>query len=421
LNKIRVFSALFFACLALPPVRALDFGLVINQAGEYTNTSSLSTGNSSGQEETANYTGTYSPWISGEAADGALKFSASAKLTTAYENKEWKYEPLLFEMGSSGLSWRSSPTLFLEAGRLRFMEPSGFVAAGLFDGLSGNFTAGGVRFSLGALYTGLLYKETAKIMMTAGDAERYALPLDYADGDSYFASRRILLSGGAEFPALTRKITLNLNGLAQFDVNGKSAIGGGDSSLHSQYLTVKPGFRPVESLYMSGTMVAALAENQAGDIRAHFAAAAGTDWETPGALPDMVQAEIRWSSGKVNDTVGAFTPLTTISQGEVFTPGLPGLMTIRGKYTVRPGDGLSVSAGGTYFFRTDGETLTGADYPSSSARALGGELYGLLIWSPLPDVILTAGGGAFFPQWGDVFEPEAPVRWKVRTALMLSL
>jgi hypothetical protein len=417
---------LFFACLTLPPVWALDFGVVLNQAGEYTNTSGISTaGSASGGETegTANYTGTYSPWISGEAADGALRFSVSAKLNTAYENKEWKYgtPPLLFEMGASGLSWQPSPSLFLEAGRLRFAEPSGLVAVGLFDGVSGNFTAGGVRFSLGALYTGLAYKETVKIIMTAADAERYALPLDYADGDSYFASRRVLLSGGAEFPGLTRKITLALNGLAQFDVNGNAAIGGADSSIHSQYLTVKPGFRLVESLYMTGTVVAALTENQAGDIRAHFAAAAGMDWETPGALPDMVQAEIRWAGGRVNDTVRAFTPVTTIPQGEVFTPGLPGLMTIRGKYTVRPGNSFSVSAEGTYFFRTDGETLTGAEYPSSSARALGGELYGLFIWAPLPDVMLTVGGGAFFPQWGDVFDSEAPVRGKVRAALVLSL
>jgi hypothetical protein len=403
--------------MVLPPAWALDFGLVLSQAGEYTNAADISAGSSpDGETEgTANYDGTYSPWIYNETADGTLRFSASAKLSTAYENKEWKYEPLLFEMGASGLSWRPSPLLLLEAGRLRFREASGFIAEGLFDGVSGNFTAGGIRFSLGALYTGLLYKETAKIVMTAGDAERYILPLDYADGDSYFASRRVLLSGGAEFPDLTRKTTLTLNALAQFDVNG------GDSSVHSQYLSVKPGFRPVESLYMTGTAVAALAENQAGDMRAHFAAAAGMDWETPGALLDMVQAEIRWSSGKVNDSVGAFTPLTTIAQGEVFTPGMPGLMTLRGKYTVRPGDGFSVSAGGTYFFRTDGETLSGADYPSSSARALGGELYGLFMWSPLPDVILTAGGGAFFPQWGDVFESEAPVRWKAQAALTLSL
>jgi hypothetical protein len=35
--------------------------------------------------------------------------------------------------------------------------------------------------------------------------------------------------------------------------------------------------------------------------------------------------------------------------------------------------------------------------------------------------MVTLGGGAFFPGLGDVFEPDAPVRWKVSAGFIFSL
>jgi hypothetical protein len=164
-----------------------------------------------------------------------------------------------------------------------------------------------------------------------------------------------------------------------------------------------------------------LAENKGEDTYSHFATIAGVDWEVPGAVPDMLQAEIRWSSGAVNKDVRPFAPVTTVAQGQVFTPKLSGLMTLKGKYTIRLHKSFSTSVEGTYFIRTDGETLTGADYPASTSRLLGGELYGTLLWVPASDLVVTMGGGAFFPDTGDVFVSNAPVWWKVTAGIMLSL
>ncbi|MDR1277331.1 MAG: hypothetical protein LBK02_01115 [Treponema sp.] len=406
MNKSAYFLVSMFLCLALPG-RALDFGLVIQQTPEYTNLRGAGEGE-------PGYAGTYIPWVSADLGNAARLY-LSAKLSTVYEAGEWKYgkPPLLFEAGRSSISWRPLSPLFLELGRLRFQEPSGLIATGLFDGLRGTLVLGKARLNAGAFYTGFLYKETAKIVMSSGDRERYVLPLDYADPKSYAASRRIMISAGAEFPDLTPRTSLALNGLAQFDLNG------GDSSLHSQYFTITYTVLPKESLALTGTAAAGLMENQAGDVPAHFAAAAGINWEPPGALRDMARGEFRWSSGKVDERIGTFTPVTSNAQGQVFTPALSALMIARITYTARLIRDLSASAEGTYFFRTDGETLSGN--PPSASRALGGELYGSLVWAPVSDFAVTAGGGAFFPGLGDVFETEAPVRWKVQAAIILSL
>jgi hypothetical protein len=135
----------------------------------------------------------------------------------------------------------------------------------------------------------------------------------------------------------------------------------------------------------------------------------------------MLQGEVRWSSGEVNEGVRAFAPVTSLAEGEVFSPKLSGLMTVKGKYTARPVRNISASLAGTYFIRTDGETLTGTGYPVSESRFLGGEVYGNLYWIPTEDFMVRLGGGAFFPVWGNVFEADTPVRWKVSAGFVFSL
>jgi hypothetical protein len=421
LNSMRCLLLRFF--LAVFPgisAGALDFGLLISQSPDWGTAGSFA--NSSGDTKKAewNYTGTYSPWFSAEWGKTA-KLYISARVGTACEQGEWKPEdaPVLVELGRTEFSWRPAARVFLEAGRIHFGDPSGIIAAGLFDGLNGSAVFGKVRLSMGAFYTGLLYKETAGIVMSSGDAERYVLPPDYGDSDTWFASRRVLASVTGEFADLTPRTSLTLNALAQFDVNGGEYSG--EYRLHTQYLTARYGVRLLETLGLTGTAVVGLAENRENEGLFHFAAALEMDWETPGSLRDMVQMEFRWSSGEVNDRIRPFMPLNASVQGQVFTPKLSALMTAKGKYTARLHRNFSAAAEGTYFIRTDGKTLSGAEYPPSDNRLLGGELYGMLVWAPVSDLMLRVGGGAFFPGVGNVFTAEAPVRWKISAGIVLSL
>jgi hypothetical protein len=405
----RIALLLVFLCRAATGT-ALDFGLIVNQSGEYTNTG----GDSS--EKDANYTGGYSPWLSAELGNDAQLY-LSAKLGMDYEAKEWKYDSprILPEAERSGISWRPDPSFYLEAGRLRFQDPLGIIASGLFDGFQASTGAADAGLSAGAFYTGFLYKETAEIVMSPHDALNYALPLDYSDFDTYFASRRILVSVGAEFSDFLPPAALTLNGIAQFDVNE----GGG--TVHSQYFTVKYTASPASGFMITGGGVAGFKEIQDEDTLIQFAAVFGLDWEAPGNPRDMVQAEIRWSSGEVNKNIGAFAPVNSIAQGQVFTPALSALMTIRAKYTARLAAGFSASAEGTCFIRTDGQTLADKDYPPSGSRLLGAEFYGSCIWAPASDFMLTAGIGAFFPSLGNVFEEDARILWLAAAGIILSL
>jgi hypothetical protein len=411
LSKTTLLAAIIFFSLT-GTLFALDFGLSFNQAGEYTNVSG------DDWETYLNYSGSYRPWLAAELGKD-FRLNLSAKLSMDYTDGGWQYGTpfILPEIEHFALSWRPAPALNFEAGRVQFQDPLGIIANGLFDGAKGGAVLGDTRLTGGLFYTGLLYKESAKIVLSSDDFEKYAQPMENGNLDSYFASRRILFALGVEFPGLTERADLALQGLFQFDVNEKPAV-------HTQYLTAQYTISQTETLTLKGTAVAGLLENNRGETLAHFALAGGAEWEAPGSLQDMVEGEIRWSSGAGNgesDAVGAFTPVTMISQGEVFTPALSALTVISLKYTLRLHRAFISSLKGNYFIRNDNETISGTGFKSSSSHYLGGELFASFIWAPTTDCMVALGGGAFFPDWGNVFDSGTPVLWKCAAGITLSL
>jgi hypothetical protein len=428
LNRIGRFCALIFLCSAFP-LFSVDFGLAVSQIGEFTNVAG------DGQDEYANYTGSYIPWITSELGKAAMLY-LSVKAGMKYETGEWEVRapaegevfPLdsahvLTELGRFEFSWRPISSMYLEAGRIRFQDPLGIIAAGLFDGLNGSVVVGKARISGGAYYTGLLYKGTAKILMNSRDTAKYAVPFHYGEmWDTYFASRRVLVSASGEFTDLTPHTTLAVNALGQFDVNPEALSG--ESPLNTQYLSVLYTASPLRSLTLIGGGVVGAAQGET-DSQLHFAATLGVEWEVPGALQDMLQGEFLWTSGAGSEGAAAgftgFMPVSSITKGQVYTPKVSGIMTAKAQYSARLGRSFAVSMEGTYFIRTDENTLDGTEYLPPMERFLGGELFGSLIFAPVSDFMITLGGGAFFPSWGNVFEKDAPLRWKLIGGLVFSL
>jgi hypothetical protein len=271
------------------------------------------------------------------------------------------------------------------------------------------------RFSLGAFYTGLLYKKTAEIVMTANDQRNYEKPLDAEALAGYFASRRVLLALTGEFPALLPRMGLTAQGLAQIDVNDTS------DTLHSQYLELRLTAELLDPLHLDVGALGELVQGPEG-IQRSAAVSAEVDWETPGPWNDLLSAKFLWTSGRSGSGVSAFIPVGGVTAGSVFDPGLRALMSAGLSYRARPLAGFSAGAGINYFIRTDLETLGDADLDDASdSRLLGGELSGSLTWAPDPAFMLTAGAGAFFPRWGGAFREDAPVRWKLNLGLLVSL
>jgi hypothetical protein len=398
--------ALLFITLSLAAgwtAAASDFGLVLSPAGEYV---------SGPDRKSFDFTGTLTPWFSASPGK-TMSLYLSGKFTFEYksENEAWT-EPVLIELDRTELSFRPVQTVYMTLGRQRFRDTGGMILSGLFDGLYSRFGLGGTRLSLGVFYTGFLYKKTAEILMTGEDRERYAAPLDYGDFDTYFASRRILAAAGFEFPDMGSRLSLALDALAQFDVNGETPF-------HTQYLEANLGVDAADSLRFTLTGIGALAETEGTDFQVNFAAALGADWDVPGALTDMLQAGLRWGSGAVSSRIGPFAPVTSPAQGTVFSAALPGLMNARLSYTALPHGSFSFSMEGAGFWRTDLETFKDAELDSGSKdRFLGTEVSGSLVWAPQSALRLTAGGGVFFP--GGAFASSAEMRWKISGAAALS-
>jgi hypothetical protein len=340
-----------------------------------------------------------------------LGFYLSGKAAFEYGHEDWVW-PVLFELERTELSFHPAQAVNLSLGRVQYGDTGGMIASGLFDGLYGSFGLGRVRLSGGVLYTGFLYKETAEIIMTLDDEEQYAKPLDYGNPDHYFASRRLLLPAGLEFSDISSRLSLRIDGIAQFDLNGEA------TALHTQYLEIRLGIEVLDSLRFDVTGIGALGEGE--ETWGHLAGALGADWDVPGGLRDMVSGELRWGGGAVNEKLRAFTPVSRIAQGTIFTPVQAGLLTARSFYTVRPFRRLSVSAGGIVFWRSDLETFRDAELDrGSKERFLGGELYGQAAWGIQSALRLSCGGGVFFP--GGAFVEDAGIRWKITGGIILSM
>jgi hypothetical protein len=396
---------------------ALDFGLTLNQELELSNERGDGEGGGSGAFF---YTPLLGPWVQGFLGE-SLSFSISGKAGLEYANffggdSAWRDPPILPELDRSELTWLVSPALYFKLGRQTFQDPAGMAASGLFDGVSAGVSAGGSRFSGGLYYTGLLYKQRANIIMTGGDRREYGKPLSLA-GD-YFASRRILAAFEWENPGLSPASSLAVGILGQFDVNGE------DDRLHSQYLSARYGLRLPGGPALEGTAAFGIGETGGGDGEVFFSGALGGTWMPPGAPEDQLILRFLFSSPSISGALGSFIPINSLAWGNVFTPAIGGISFLRGAYTLRPHQTVSLAMECSYFIRTDTVSFQDNHAPDTlkgEGYFLGGEWYGSALWSPLPDLTLNFGGGAFFPGLGNAFTDEADIRWKLVLGIMLLL
>jgi hypothetical protein len=383
----------------------VDFGLIVGTEGAYADTLS---------PEGFSLTATASPWVS-EVWTENIDMYISGKMTFAYGENREPANSYFFEAERTELNLRPAPGLYLGLGRRRFQDPAGLIALGLFDGADGSVNLGLCRLSVGAYYTGLLYKETAKIVLTGSDLERYAKPLDSAGLEGYFASRRALLAVTGEFPDMTPRMSLSAQALSQLDLNG------GSDTLNTHYLELRFAAEPMDPLHLSAGGIGEILQGQ-DETRWGMAAFAGADWEFPGALTDLLSAEFLWTGGRSGEGIGAFTPVSGHNAGRIFDGGAGALLRTAFSYRARPMPEFSVEAGARYFIRTDLETLADPDLDgASNSRLLGGELYGALVWGPDPMFRLSAGGGAFFPGLGGAYREGAPAKWKINLGLIVAL
>jgi hypothetical protein len=413
----------FFLAWAAAPSGALDYGLVVRQEAELSNEAPDSAGAGNAG---LFHTPEIGPWVSGPLGE-SFRFYLSGKAGFEYFGKlapnsdardsGWRDPAALPELERSELVWLVSPELCLTLGRQRFRDASGLAASGLFDGLRAELGAGGGRFSLGGYYTGLLYKDTADIIMSGRDRQEYGKP--FALDNSYFASRRGLASLEWENPSLGESSSLALGVLAQFDLNEEE-----NARFHSQYLSARYGLRLPLGLGLEASAAPGMGEDQGGNAQAFFAGALGLEWRPPGSLDQALSLGGVYSSPARGRRLAPFIPVSSSPLGQVFAPSIGGVSALKGAYALRPGRTLSLGLECSWFLRSDTVSFQDDREPDrlkAEGYFLGMECYASAQWTPLPDLALVSGGGAFFPRMGNAFAAEAEIRWKAMLGLILSL
>jgi len=400
-----LFVCLFLTAVFVPSasVFAYDFGLVLNQTAGY--------GNNEG-EEIFDYRADLFPYFSFLIGDNG-EFYVSAGLTFGY-----KYDFIFVpELMRTEFSMRFGNSK-IRTGRMSYADPLSLIASGLFDGVQYTYISTAGNFSVGAWYTGLLYKRNANITMTAGDLEKYAGIIDYGDFyKTYFAPARLLASLDWEHPSIGEFLRLKTSAILQFDLTEEAL------KYHSGYLTFKAGLPVKELLFELGGSLefsqTVLADNNNFNIA--FAGYFGVFWTLPSDFLSRLSLTGTIAGGKASDTIGAFVPVTTKYYGNIFKQKLSGLSVFDLNYSARFIDALGLSASMSYFVRNDLGTYNG--YPlsaDSNGYFLGAELFARLIWSPVSDLQFNLGGGAFFPSMGDAAPHEKP-QWRIELTAVLAV
>ena len=395
---------LLFFCitlLLLPnlPLFSVDLGLVLDQTAGVSG---------SGDTTTFDYTGTLIPWLSAFITANN-EFYMSAGLNMDFKSDTWTFIPELLRTELSGRFNNGSFNL----GRMSYSDPLGFVADGLFDGARFAFDTRAGIFSLGAWYTGLLYKDRAKITMTAKDLELAGTDLDFSNfTDTYFAPKRIVAALGWEHPSIGNFARAKISALGQFDMTGED--------FNTQYFVGKLSL-PGASVVLDLGACLELKEESGEDLKTAIAGEASLAWLTPIPVYDRLMLLGRYSSGST-EAMSAFVPVTTVGQGSILKPKLSGISIVSVDYAARLAQSFAMSVSSNYFIRTDG--LTYLSYPvdqgTSEGYFLGNEFFAWLLWSPVSDLRINLGGGIFLPSMGNV-APEASNLWRVELNVILSL
>ena len=302
----------------------------------------------------------------------------------------------------------------LNIGRMFYSDPLGITASGLFDGARVSIITRNGNILATGLYTGFLYRERAAITMTTNELKSSYDKVDYNDFvNTYFAPSRVLAALEYDNPSIAGFLCLKTSIITQFDT--------GDDNLNSQYLTAVLSVSGKSVIFDLGGCFELIEYKD--EVTPAFAADIGLTFILPTKLEKHINLSARYSSGVSEDkTIGAFLPITTVSQGEIAQAKFSGLSLLSLDFTGRLAKSLSAKAAFTYFIRNDLGTyryypVTGGD---SEGFFLGAEIFGRLIWTITSGIRLNFGTGVFIPALGDA-APDADILWRTKLNLVLSI
>jgi hypothetical protein len=380
---------------------AFDFGLTTNTSIELFNE-----GNDTVPPGWVEFRSDIVPSISFLLGDSGELF-LSAGLTIGVKEKKFHFIPellrteLSFRFGSWGIN----------AGRMQYTDPLGFITSGLFDGVrvSHHSTLG--SFGFGVWYTGLLYKMNANITMTPEELAYYYAPFSYGNFfSSYFAPGHFIMSLDWMHMSITHHLQLKAALTAQVDLSN------GGNKYHSQYITVKAVGTLNSFIFELGGSLEPVEFKAAGttNFQIAFALDFGVFWMPPTPFDSRLSLTGRYASGNTAGTLGAFIPITNKFHGNVLMARVPGISLLTLDYTAWFINSLEASLSMAYFIRNDKETYISwpVDMEDNTGNFLGPELFAQLAWRPFSDLQVNFGAGVFLPALGNV-NRGGKVGWRI--------
>jgi len=402
--KKLLFKIFLISFLILPvSLFAFDFGLVISANG--------GVGNIISEDDIFDFQVDILPRFSTLIGDnGELIVSAGFSVG---KDEEFFYLPELlrteFSMrfGNSGI----------RAGRINYTDPLSFIANGLFDGVQYFYNSAVGSFRVGAWYTGLQYKKRANIVMSDPDSTGISTPVDYDDFlNTYFASKRVFASFGWEHPSIGELMRLNAAVIGQFDLNAA------DTDYHSQYLILKAAI-PFDNLLIEIGGSIEFSQTVEDDVKFNtaFAGEIGLYLLFPSKFNSRLSFTSLITSGRTEDSIGAFIPITGKEYGYILKTRIPGLSIFSLNYSSKFNNFLGGLFTVSYFIRNDLGTYN--FYPvtvDSEGFFLGPEISARITWGPASDLQFSLGGGVFFPSLGDA-GPSENIKWRVDLSVIMSI
>jgi hypothetical protein len=352
----------------IPSLRAFDYGLVLHN--------DLESGSGAFENKLRAV-----PYVNAFFSDNLSLFFAFS-FTNRNNTGGWSVIP---EARRAEFFFAPARAFFLKAGRFSYTDATAFIADGIFDGISGSLLFAKARVTASAFYTGLLYKETAKILMSAQDRA------DYEDAGNYYAPKKAF--GALE---ITVQDLFNYRASFTFEALGILDLAK-EGAVNTHYFSINALLAPCSFLRFDVRQVTGLTWKE-GERTFQSALSLKLDafpeWSP---FEDTVSFRYSWSSGPGDTEFSRFLPLTQREQGAVFTPYFSNLSTAGLSYAVKSARLLQAELRFTAFFRTSFEVPLIETEDKTGASALGQEIYASIAWKALSDLSFSAGFGVFFP------------------------
>ena len=228
------------------------------------------------------------PFLSLDFGDSVSLYLSGALILPLDEDEGFQIP--VIEADQSYIRFGSYRRNWLELGRIYFSDPVGYIVDGIFDGMTFSLSS----LTGGVYYSGLIYKETAKITMDNNEF------LDYDDDDIKFAPSRLI--GSLEwYIGNYYNFNMVLAGLAQFDLRDTP------KRLNSQYITGTFRFYSNSIFFDAGIAAGFL---KTGEDASKFSLAFSVDLDYFIIDDIKVYMGLRWFSGAINETITPFVPIS---------------------------------------------------------------------------------------------------------------